>query len=68
MVTHAGAVAFGLVSRAAQHAKATGTIPAEATNAALLCESALSWDAGDARPRARAAELSGRLARPPGAC
>ena len=47
-VTHAGAVAFGLVSQAAQHAKATGTIPAEATNAALLCESALSWDAGDA--------------------
>ena len=37
---HTGAVAFGLVSQAAQHAKATGTIPAEATNAALLCESA----------------------------
>ena len=48
-----GAVAFGLVSQAAQHAKATGTIPAEATNAALLCESALSWDAGDAPAHAR---------------
>ena len=52
-MTHAGAVAFGLVSQAAQHAKATGTIPAEATNAALLCESALSWDAGDAPAHAR---------------
>ena len=46
-------LAFGLVSQAAQHAKATGTIPAEATNAALLCESALSWDAGDAPAHAR---------------
>ena len=44
---------LGLVSQAAQHAKATGTIPAEATNAALLCESALSWDAGDAPAHAR---------------
>ena len=50
---HTGAVAFGLVSQAAQHAKATRTIPSEATNAALLCESALSWDAGDAPAHAR---------------
>ena len=45
--------ALGLVSQAAQHAKARA-IPAEATNAALLCESALSRD--PATPKRTAAE------------
>ena len=62
---HTGAVAFGLVSQAAQHAKATGTIPSEATNAALLCESAPSPGTRATRRRTRGSVVSGRLARPP---
>ena len=50
-----GAVAFGLVSQAAGHARRTGAVAPEAAPAALLCESALSWDAGDAAPHARQA-------------